>query len=75
MIEKKETFKTKINLFRPIGSYLGIRDKKKSPPTPNAILEAAFQCGRQDYKSLRTDTGMSDRQINVWMRMRNLAGK
>ena len=63
--------------LRPIGRALGIKDKRKRSPEPNPTLEAAFQCGsrRMDYKSLVTDTGMSDRQINVWMRMRNLAGK
>ena len=63
--------------LRPIGRALGIKDKRKRSPEPNPTLEAAFQCGsrRVDYKSLVTDTGMSDRQINVWMRMRNLAGK
>ena len=62
---------------RPIGRALGIKDKRKKSPEPNPTLEAAFHCNsrRVDYKSLVTDTGMSDRQINVWMRMRNLAGK
>ena len=63
--------------IRPIGKALGIQDRKKRSPKPNPTLEAAFQCGLRpvDYKALVTDTGMSDRQINVWMRMRNLAGK
>ena len=52
-----------------------MKDKKKRAPVPNAVLEAAFQCGRHDYKSLCSDTGMSDRQVHVWMRMRNMAGK
>ena len=52
-----------------------MKDKKKRPPKPNAVLEAAFQCGKLDYRSLCSDTGMSDRQISVWMRMRNHLGK
>ena len=60
---------------RPIGVALGVKDKKKRPPKPNAVLEAAFQCGKMDLKSLCSDTGMSDRQISVWMRMRNHLGK
>jgi len=67
-------------LYRPVGKALGIKDQRKRSPKPNAVLEAAFQCGagnygRYDYKSLCTDTEMSERQIHVWMRMRNMAGK
>ena len=63
--------------FRPVGRALGVKDRKKRSPSPNPVLEAAFQCGRSeaDFRSLCSDTGMSDRQIHVWMRMRNLAGK
>jgi len=61
--------------YRPVGRALGIRDKKKSPPTPNAVLEAAFQCGHKDYNRLISNTGLSDRQIHVWMRLRNLSSK
>ena len=60
---------------RPIGKALGVKDKKKRHPKPNPVLEAAFQCGKLDLKSLCSDTGMSDRQISVWMRMRNHVGK
>ena len=60
---------------RPIGAALGVKNKKKRPPKPNPVLEAAFQCGKSDLKSLCSDTGMSDRQISVWMRMRNHVGK
>ena len=67
-------------ITRPFGKALGIKDQRKRSPKPNAVLEAAFQCGagnygRYDYKSLCTDTEMSERQIHVWVRMRNMAGK
>ena len=52
-----------------------MKNKKKRQPKPNPVLEAAFQCGKFDYKSLCSDTGLSDRQISVWMRLRNHVGK
>ena len=62
---------------RPVGRALGIADTKKRSPAPNAVLEAAFQLGprQRDLKQLASHTGMSDRQISVWMRMRNLSTK
>ena len=60
---------------RPVGKALGVKNKKKRTPKPNPVLEAAFQCGKLDLKSLCSDTGMSDRQISVWMRLRNHVGK
>ena len=52
-----------------------MKNKKRRQPTPNPVLEAAFQCGKLDYKSLCSHTGLSDRQISVWMRLRNHVGK
>merc|ERR1711936_496957 len=62
-------------VYRPVGKALGVKNKKRRQPTPNPVLEAAFQCGKLDYKSLCSHTGLSDRQISVWMRLRNHVGK
>ena len=62
-------------VFRPLGRMLGINHKPRKKPEHNALLEAAFQCGKPDYESLCSQTGLSDRQVHSWMRRRLLASK
>merc|ERR1739838_694179 len=64
-----------IAVFRPLGRMLGINHKPRKKPEHNALLEAAFQCGKPDYESLCSQTGLSDRQVHSWMRRRSLASK
>ena len=62
-------------VLRPAGRMLGISDKQRRMPDHNTVLESAFRHSQHHYPSLSSHTGLTERQVQRWMRKRVLASK
>jgi len=67
--------------FRPLGLYLGIKPSSHKKPPTNEVLEQEFQAMKTDKKftpdtaGLSARLGLTERQIQSWLRRRKLHGK
>ena len=64
-----------LSLFRPVGRLLGINGKPRRMPSQNLILESAYNNGEKDIGLLCSSSGLSARQVESWMRQKQLAAK
>jgi len=66
--------------FRPLGLYLGIKPSSHKKPPTNEVLELEFQAMKTDKKfipdtaGLSARLGLTERQIQHWLRRRKLHG-
>ena len=66
--------------FRPFGLYLGIKASSHKKPPTNEVLEQEFQAMKTDKKlipdtaELSARLGLTERQIQHWLRRRKLHG-
>jgi len=66
--------------FRPLGLYLGIKPSSHKKPPTNEVLEQEFQALKTDKKftpdtaELSARLGLTERQIQSWLRRRKLHG-
>ena len=67
--------------FKPLGLYLGIKPSNHKKPPTNEVLEQEFQAMRKDKKFvsdkvlLSAKLGMTERQVDYWLKQRKLYGK
>ena len=62
-------------IFKPLGHFLKIKDRTCRKPESNKVLESAYDTRQKDYNGLRKSTGMTERQIQRWMRQQKMAGR
>jgi len=62
-------------VFTPIGKALNIPDTKYALPQANPGLEAAYAVHKKNYKTLSKETGLTERQVERWVRQRQMAGR
>ena len=68
------------NWFQPLGSFLGIKFSVHRKPPTNDVLEAEFNKMAKNnlhvlnYNALTEQIDMSERQIQVWLRIRKSYG-
>ncbi len=66
-------------VFRALGRAAGLKERRRSPPPPNSVLEAAFSSRQRldgaALVGLAKRADMTERQVERWLRQRSLLGK
>merc|ERR1712142_258906 len=60
-------------VFTPIGKALNISDTVYRLPETNTVLEAAYVGKQKNYKILSKAAGLTERQVERWVRQRQMA--
>jgi len=63
------------HVFKPLGLRMGLKDHKRPFPPDNSVLEQGFREGTRGdlVPSLARRTGMSEIEVQRWLRQRRLA--